>query len=144
MECSRRRRLADVRESFLAQDLGTIADRIRGVVRGWGADYPRRGSPLWEETVLEAVGAAIRGRLMQEYTVGLEQDRDALLARSEVAVGKEFADLHAAVASGVYSIEQANRAVASSLGVLDEVIPEIAWQIVQRRSGSAREPAGQT
>jgi hypothetical protein len=130
VERSRRRRLADTRESFLALDLEKLADRVLGIVRGWGGDYPDRGSPLWEESVLEGVGAAIRGRLIREYVELLEGDRDALLSRIEGAIGKEFAALQSALAGGVRSVEQANLAVASALGVLDEVVPEIAWQTV--------------
>jgi hypothetical protein len=60
IERSRRRRLAEVRANFLAQDLTRASERIWGIVRTWGADYPDRGSPLWQETVMEGVAAGIR------------------------------------------------------------------------------------
>jgi hypothetical protein len=131
VERSRRRQLADARESFLVLDLGKLSDRVHGIVRGWGSDYPDRGSPLWEESVLEGVGAAIRGRLIQQFVESLQRDREALLSRVEAAIGKEFAALQTALASGVQSVEQAHLAVASSLGVLDEVVPALAWEAVR-------------
>lgn len=131
VERSRRRRLTDVRESFLALDFKKLAERLQGIVRGWGGDYPDRGSPMWEETVLEGVAAAIRGRLIQEFVEALRRDRDQLLSRTESAVGKEVAALQAALGGGVNSIERANQAVVGALRVLDEVVPEIAWEMVR-------------
>jgi hypothetical protein len=138
IERSRRRRLADVREGFLVQGFRTIAERMNGIVRGWGGDYPDRDSPLWEESVLEGVAAGIRGSLLRDFVEVLHRDRDELLLRAEAAVGKELGALQSVLAGGVHSIEQANQAVASSLRVLDEVVPEIAWEAVVRELPQAR------
>jgi hypothetical protein len=109
-----------------------------GIVRGWGADYPDRSSPLWEECALEGVAAGIRAKLVRDFVELLRRDREALVARIESSVGKEIAGLQAAVQAGVQSIEQANQAVASSLRVLDEMVPEIAWQHVRSQLPEAR------
>jgi hypothetical protein len=138
IERSRRRRLAEVRESFLAQGFERTAERAFGIVKAWGGDYPDRGSPLWEESVLEGVAAGIRGVLVKEFVEVLQRDRDALLRRTEASIGKELAALQGAVAGGVHSIEQANAAVASSLRALDEVVPEIAWEHVRSHVPRAR------
>jgi hypothetical protein len=135
---SRRRRLAEVRETFLVQDLKRISERMWGVVRTWGTDYPDQGSPLWEECVLEGVAAGIRGRLIRDAVDVLRRDRDHLLAEAESSIGKQLAALQAAAKGGVQSIEDANKVVASSLQALDQVIAQIAWEQVQAKLPQAR------
>jgi prefoldin subunit 5 len=138
IERSRQRRLREVRESFLAQDLGRMAERVLGIVGGWKSDYPDRGSPLWEETVLEGVAAGIRGQLVKESAEILRRDRELIFDRAQESIGKELEAIHAVLQEGVHSLEQANQAVASSLRVLDQVFPEIAWQHVQSQLAHAR------
>jgi hypothetical protein len=138
IERSHRRRLAEVREAFLAQDLERAAERTLGVVRVWGGDYPERGSPLWQESVLEGVAAGIRGALMREFVELLRRDQALLLSRTESAIGKELAALQRAVASGLGSVEQANAVVMHSLRAIDEVVPEIAWEHLRAQLPSAR------
>jgi hypothetical protein len=131
IERSRSRRLRDVREAFLAQDFAKAADGLLGVVKGWRSDYPDRGTPLWEETVLEGVAAGIRGRLLETFFEVLRRDRDAILAQTDEAIGKELAAVQAVLAGGGASAEQASQAMASYLRVVDTVLPEIAWKHVE-------------
>jgi hypothetical protein len=132
IDSSRRRRQAEARESFLAQDFKKTAERMVGIVRAWAADYPDRGSALWEESIMEGVAAGIRGRLLKDFVELVERDWESVLSRTEAAIGKELAALQTAVAGGgVHSIEQANVVVASSLRALDEVVPELVWQYVR-------------
>lgn len=138
IERAHRRRLTDVRRAFIADSFVRTADSLQGIVRGWGVDYPDRGSPLWEACALEGVAAGVRGDLLQRFLAALRQDREQLLAAAESAVGKESAALQAALASGVTSLEQASRAVQSALAVLDEVLPAIAWQRLQAQLPEAR------
>lgn len=138
IERAQRRRLADVRRAFLGDGFARTAESLQGIVKGWGADYPDRGSPLWEACVLEGVAAGVRGDLLRRFLAALRRDREQLLAEAESAVGKESAALQAALASGVTSLEQANRAVQSALAVLDEVLPAIAWQRLQAQLPEAR------
>lgn len=138
IDVSRRRRLSDVRGAFLAYSLERIAERVQGIVWGWGGDYPDRGSLLWRESVLVGVGAAIWGKLLQHFVELLRQDADLLLARTEETLGEELAVLRAALDSSSTSAEEATQAVASSLRVLDEVVPEIGWQLVRSRLPQAR------
>ena len=130
IERSRRRRLAETRESFLAQDFKKTAEQMVGIVRTWGEDYPDRGSPLWQATVFEGVAAGIRGQLLKDFVEIVDRDRNVVLSRTEAAIGKELAALQTAVAGGVHSIEQANAVVEQSLSALDEVVPELVWQLV--------------
>lgn len=135
---SRRRRLAEVRESFLVQDLKRIGERMWGIVRTWGADYPDRGSPLWEECVLEGVAAGIRGGLMRDAVEVLRRDRERLLAEADSSIGKQLSALQAAAKGGVQSIEDANKLVATSLQALDQVVAQIAWEQVKTALPQAR------
>jgi hypothetical protein len=138
IERSRRRRLAEIRESFLAQGFGRTGERMLGVVRTWGSDYPDRGSALWEETVLEGVAAGIRAQLLKEFVELLRRSPDALMSRTEELMGKELAALRETLARGGLSGEQANQAVAASLRVLDQVIPDLAWEQVRSQLPRAR------
>lgn len=138
IERSRRRRLAETQEAFLSQDFKRTAERMVGIVRTWGADYPDRGSPLWEEAVLAGVAAGIRGQLLKDFVELVDREREVVLSRTEAAIGKELAALQAAVAGGVHSVEQVNAVVASSLHALDEVVPELVWQLVRSRLPQAR------
>ncbi len=138
IERSRRRRLAETRESFVAQDLARTAKRLLGVVDVWGSDYPDRGTPLWEETVLEGVGAGIRAELVRESIEILRRDRDRILELTRASVGKELAALQQVLQAGVVSLEQANQAAASALRVLDEVVPDVAWKQIRAQLPAAR------
>jgi hypothetical protein len=140
IERARRRRLHDVRQYFLAEDLERTAQRMLGVVSGWGPDYPERGSPSWEACVLEGVAAGVRAGLVREWAELLRRDRDAILARAQDAIGKELAAIHSVLDGGVHTLDQASRVVASSMGALDAVVPEIAWQHVLSQIGEP--PAG--
>ncbi len=133
IEASRRRRLRDVRRAFLAYDLERIAERIQGIVWGWGGDYPDRGTPLWRECVLVGVAAGIWGRLIQHLVELVRQDREVLLARTQEALGDEVAILQAAIDCDSTSLEECKEVVSSSLRAIDEIVPEIAWQLVRTR-----------
>jgi hypothetical protein len=139
---ARRRRLADLRRAFLGDGFARTAETLQGVVKGWGADYPERGSPLWEACVLEGVTAGIRGKLLCDFLELLQRDREQLLAEAEAAVGKETAALQQALAGGVRSLEQATRAVDGAFKVIDEVMPAIAWERIRAQLPEARGELG--
>lgn len=138
IERARRRRLADVRRAFLGDGFARLGESLQGIVKGWGADYPDRGVPLWDACVLEGVAAGVRGQLVRRFVEVLRGDREHLLAEVEAAVGKETAALQQALAGGVHSLEEANRAVQGALQVLDEVLPAIAWKRVCAQVPEAR------
>ena len=74
----------------------------------WGADYPDPGSPLWNECVLEGVGAGLRGQLAQAFLEVLRRDREAVIGAVEELIGKEVAELQQVVGDGVSSIPDAS------------------------------------
>ena len=138
IERSRRRRLAETRETFLAQDFARIAQRAVGIVSGWGADYPEPDSPLWQECVLEGVGAGIRGELCLACLETLRQNADALVAGCEEVIGKQVEGLRGQLDAGIRSIGAANRAVGSALTAVDVVTPDVAWRLVVEKLPRAR------
>lgn len=142
VERAQRRRLADLRRQFLADGFERIGEIMLGIVRGWGSDYPDRGSPLWESCVLEGVAAGIRGQLIRQFFECLQEDREQVLKEAEAAIGKELTTLQGVLAGGVHSLEQANEAVIGALRVVDQVVPTIAWEHLRARLPAAREPAG--
>jgi hypothetical protein len=138
IERSRRRRLADLRRGFLADGFARTSELARGIIKGWGADYPERGSPLWEGCVLEGVAAGLRGQILRDMVEVVQRDREEILRQAEATVGRELAALQAALAGGVSSLEQANAAVASALRVIDETVPAIAWERIRAELPEAR------
>ena len=109
-----------------------------GIVQGWGGDYPDRGTPLWEECVLEGVAAALRAQLLKEFVETLLQDRDALLAKVEAAIGKELEAVQTLLKTGVTSVDEASEAVAGPFRVLHDVAPKLAWEQIRSKLPSAR------
>ena len=138
IERSRRRHLAEVRESFLGQSLSRTGERLLGIVTVWGSDYPHRGSPLWEETVLDGVASGIRGDLVRECLAVARRDEDHIASLAETTIGKEVTKLQQVVKAGVTSIEQANQAAASALRALDEVVPDLVWEHIRSQVPRAR------
>jgi hypothetical protein len=138
IERSRRRRLSEAREAFVASGVERTGERMFGIVRGWGSDYPDRGLPLWEESVLEGVAAGIRIQLVKEFVDHLRRDPELILRRSEEAIGKEISTLWDMAQGGVESVEEASRALASSLRVLDVVVPDIVWKYLTSELPRAR------
>ncbi len=53
----------ELRQVFQRQDPSDCARLLRGEVDVWCHVYPERGSWLWRQTVLQAVGAALRAQL---------------------------------------------------------------------------------
>jgi len=141
IERAQRRRIADVREGFLARDLERTAEQVVGIVRGWKSDYPDRGSPLWEDCVLQGVAAGLRGQIVLEAAELLRRDREKILEQAQALIGKELGAIQAALEGGVTSVDQARRAMSSALSVLDQVVPEIAWKQVASQLPAAREMA---
>lgn len=138
IERSSQRRLREVREGFLQQGLARTAERMLGVVAGWGADYPDRGSPLWEECALEGVAAGMRARLLRDFVEVLRKDRDELVRSVEGSVGKHLGALQQALHGGVRSFEEATAAVSGAMRVIDEMVPETAWRQVCAELPEAR------
>jgi len=133
-----RQKRAQLRETFLAQGFGRTAERMIGIVQGWGSDYPDPGTWLWQETVLEGVAAGIRARLVEDFVEVLRSDRDLIMSRVEASIGEQIAALQDVVANGVHSMEQANQAVSTALRAFDQVVPEIAWEHVRSKLPEAR------
>lgn len=138
IERSQRRRLAETREVFLGHGFLRTAQAAVGIVTTWGSDYPDPSSPLWNETVLEGVGAGLRGQLAQAFLEVLRRDRELLIAAIEDLIGKEVAELQRVVGDGVSSIPDASRVMASALQVVDVVVPEAAWKHVCAEEPRAR------
>lgn len=138
IERSIRRRMGEIEANFLSSDMQRTSKRMLGLVSGWGGDYPERGSALWEETVLEGVAEGIRARLTTEFVDLVREHKEIFEARTEELVGETFGVLQRSLESGVDSIDDASRAVSATFRVLDEVIPELAWEFIHAELPHAR------
>jgi hypothetical protein len=129
----RRRQLKfrEMQHDFVNYDLVRSAELIRGVERAWQADYPEPGTSLWRELVLEGVATGLRARILQGYYERLQANKAKIVDRATALVGHELAALQTALAEkSLTSLEDAHRVATTSRRVLDEVIPEIAWQVI--------------
>jgi len=138
IEAARSRRFSEMREQFLARGLKKTAERVLGIVGSWGADYPQRGSPLWEEAVLEAVAAGLQARLLQQFVGRLRSDREVIEAETDRLIGPQLAAVQKVLESGVASVEEATQAAAGALRVIDDVIPDLAWKHLRSVLPAAR------
>lgn len=131
-EQRRRLKYRDLQNDFVHYALPRSAELILGIERAWQADYPDPGTPLWRELVLEGVATALRARILQGYYERLLANKEKIVARATELVGRELGALQAVLAEkNLTSLEDAHRVATTSGRVLDEVIPEIAWQVIR-------------
>ncbi len=81
---------------------------------------------------------------MHLFTTRLRQDRKFIENKTNELIGEKVAELNRTLQGGMTSLNDAHRVVASSLKILDEVIPALAWEHLQKvvpeakRSGSRK------
>ncbi len=108
----------------------------------WKSDYPDRGGPLWQALALEAVATALRARWLKKFLELLRQERAEVEKKAAALIGEELAAINDCLRQGVSSLEDAHRLVASSMKILDEVVPDLAWQQVRAAFPETREESG--
>jgi hypothetical protein len=126
---------AEQRAAFLRESFARTAERMQGIVSGWGADYPARGSALWEACVLKGVAAGIRGQLLRDFLAVLARPESAgaLLRPVEPAVEKQIAILQEAALGEPHSPAQVQGAVEQALVGLGEAFSASAWEYVSEQ-----------
>ena len=127
-----KRNLITMRKNFINNSIHQSSLLIVGIVNVWKSDYPEDDSDLWKSVVLEAVATALRAKLMHLFTTRLRHDRQFIENKTTELIGSKVAELNHTLQGGVTSINDAHRVVSSSLKILDEVIPDIAWQHLQK------------
>ena len=121
----------EMKSDFVNYDLDRSTELIRGIERAWQSNYPEPGTPLWRELVLEGVATALRARIFQGYYERLLANKEKIVGRAAELVGRELGELQAVLAEkNLTSLADAYRVASTSTRVLDEVIPEIAWQVI--------------
>ncbi|MBE0575951.1 MAG: hypothetical protein IH613_08640 [Desulfuromonadales bacterium] len=130
--------LITMRKNFIKNSIHQSSLLIVGIVDVWKSDYPEDDSDLWKSVVLEAVGTALRAKLMHLFTTKLRHDREFIENKISELIGAKVAELNHALQGGVTSINDAHRVVSSSLKILDEVIPTLAWEHLQKVVSAAK------
>ena len=120
-----------MRKGFVNYSLHRSSFLIVGIVEIWKSDYPEAGSELWQSVVFEAVATALRAKLMHFFTRRLRHDREFIENKTTELIGAKVDELNKTLEGGVSSLINAHRIVASSLRILDEVIPGLAWEHLQ-------------
>lgn len=129
----KKQRRQEMRRQFLTMPMLQTADEIRGEVKSWSTLYPEPGTWLWNETVLQGVGAALRARFY-EVAMSLWENRtpslDRLLQRM---MSQHLEEASRALRSGVHSLEEANRMLADLRKCCREKLPQMVWAYLEPR-----------
>lgn len=141
IEQLRRSKREEARQTFLQNRIGKSSELLLGIVAAWKADYPERGTPLWQMVVLEGVASALQARQLRLLVERLRQMRPTIEAAVASLLGEEIEAINSCLQQGVGSLDRANRLVGESLQVLDEKIPDLAWQQVNLNGESTTPPA---
>lgn len=136
----RRLKYREIQEGFIDDDLLRSSRLILGIESAWQSDYPERDTPLWRELVLEGVATALRARIFGAFYERLLQNRDLILTKATELVGQELDGLNQTLGKAVTTLEDAHRVAISSYRVIDEVIPDVAWQVVREPTSAAGIP----
>jgi hypothetical protein len=127
-----KRNAITMRKNFINNSIHQSSLLIVGIVDVWKSDYPEDDSDLWKSVVLESVATALRAKLMHLFTTRLRHDREFIENKTTELIGSKVAELNHTLQGGVTSINDAHRVVSSSLKILDEVIPALAWEHLQK------------
>jgi hypothetical protein len=127
-----RRNQERLRKNFLNYSLRQSSFLIVGIVAVWKSDYPEPDSDLWKSVVLEAVATALRAKLMHLFATRLRHDRELIENKATELIGSKLTELNRTLQEGLISLNDAHRVVSSSLKILDEVIPDLAWEHLQK------------
>ncbi len=121
----------EIHQAFIALSASQTADLIHGEVRAWTTFYPKKGGWVWNETVLQGVGAGLRARYY-EAALSLWEDRPAEL--DEVLRGmmkQHLAAASKALASGIHSLDEANSLVSGLRQCCRETLPKTVWKYLE-------------
>jgi len=119
------------RKEYLNYSINKSSFLVLGIVEAWKSDYPEPGSALWNSVVLEAVATALRAKWLDRFSQKLRHDRAFIENKASELLGEKVSELNQSIQGGVTSLSDAHRVVASSLKILDEIIPELAWEHLQ-------------
>ncbi|MBW2503410.1 MAG: hypothetical protein JRE16_02460 [Deltaproteobacteria bacterium] len=125
------RNLLSLRRNFINYTIHQSSRLIVGIIEAWKSDYPEVDSPLWKSVVLEAVATALRAKLMHTFTSRLRHDRAYIENKAKELIGAKLSELNRTLQGGLTSLNDAHRVVSSSLKILDEIIPSLAWKHLQ-------------
>ena len=128
---AREHRLGEVKELFLKQSMGSGLKLIVGVVGAWKS-YPVEDCWLWKEVALRAAATGMRALLLKTAMSRARQDSVQLRTKAEEILAEGLQKVHQLLDHGVQSLEDADRMVSSSMTIIDEVLPGLAWQHVEQ------------
>ena len=127
-----KRNQLNLRNNFLHYTIHQSSCLIVGIVEAWKSDYPEKDSALWNSVVFEAVTTALRAKLMHIFITQLRPDKVYIENKAKELIGEKLSELNRTLQGGLTSLKDAHRVVSSSLKVLDEVIPDLAWDHLQQ------------
>ena len=121
-----------MRKNFINYSIHQSSYLLVAIVEVWKSNYPEADSGLWKSVVFKTVATALSAKLMHIFTTRLRHDREFIENKATELIGSKVVELNRTLHEGVTSLNNAHRVVSSSLKILDEVIPSLAWEHLQK------------
>lgn len=131
VERIRQRELAEIRQAFVSSSPLRISRRMRGKITVWGANYPSPTSSLWKTVVLQAVAFGLLGRVLRISFKFLEEHEGDLKRQTDEMLHDHVHAVHASLSRGITSLGEADRVLRSATKLCGELVPELAWKIIE-------------
>ncbi|MGE0494101.1 MAG: hypothetical protein AB7S38_33130 [Vulcanimicrobiota bacterium] len=123
----------EMRLEFLDMTPQETAEMMVGEVKVWSTLYPDPGTWLWNETVLQGVGSALRAALYEQVLDLWEQRPQQLDALLQQMMTRKLSEASAALRNGIHSLTEANQILASLRQCCREELPQVVWQYLEPR-----------
>ena len=125
-----------VKELFLSQNLKQASEVVSGVISAWKR-YPEPDSWLWKEVCLRAVGTGIRLSLFADALEVIKNQAEQLRSQAEELMAENLSQVNQLLSAGLQSVEEAEQVVKNSEQIVSQIIPGIAWDMVDEKCHSS-------
>jgi YHS domain-containing protein len=140
LESAMGQRVQSLADDFRQAPMGAQADLAVGEVEVWRAVYPLPGSWLWEQTVLQAVGAGLQLRRFVELLERWLWRDEKVEEELQQEVEKALAQARELLGRGVFSLVDADRLASKVRQVVRQTIPGLVWQHLEGGDDRATVP----
>lgn len=117
-----------LREAFVGGSFARLADLLLGEVPAWGGLYPTPHGSVWQETVYEAVAAALACRRLARLESLAEREHALLERLMAEALSEPMARVREALSKGVRSASEARRLSDEAVLICQRIAPAVVWE----------------
>ncbi len=112
------------------EELEQAVKSMRGIVTAW-RKYPESTSWLWQEVALRGVASGVRCQLTLKAVTKLRADADQLKSKADELISENISKIEYLVQSGMRALDDAEEVVRGTNVVVQELLPDLAWQQVK-------------